>query len=272
MQLSAGGFIRGIRCDITGEEMFDHFTYYSLNGQQIYVNEAKMLINPGPKGMLDMDISPTAFNELWEKVKANVGNSKPNSVKCDLSNKHMRGEFKYWNIEVVKVDVDIKEVETSEKMEASVVSVEKWDIKACDEEIQPMLQKQKENCSKKFDENIAPKIPHKKQVIKIPAPITKPSEHKESVELVQPVEPETKPSEAKPPEIKFFSPSPIEVESDPDFYRKKAEDILRQSRKKSPLAQKITDTDIELTPEITKRKPNLPDVGSRTNVKRRNPQ
>lgn len=287
MQLNANGFIRGVRCDLTGEELYDHFTYYSVTGQQYYINSSKQVITPGPKGALDLDISQKAFDTLWGRVRDNLGNPKSGAIKCDLSPKYMTGEFKYWKVEIVRVDVDIKEVETNDKMEASVVSTEHWDFVASDEEIQKFIALQKEHCSKPFDDTKAPKIAHKKQVIKIPAPITPPEEkenkpglerYKDFSDLSNPEIPEVhhgmysdelaednvsiKPTEQPKPKIE-----PHEV--DHDFFRKRAEDIIKQSRiKKTPPASPIT-PDVELEPEITKKKVQLPDVGARTNIKRR---
>lgn len=309
MQLNVKNFIRGVRCDLTGEEMFDHFTYYSMTGQPFYVDQSKKLINPGPKGALDIDMSEKAFKDLWEQVRNHLGNARKDTIKCDLSDKYMTGKFTYWKIEIKQVDVEIKQVDSPGEMQASVVANDTWELSVSDEEVQKLLELQKEHCSEPFDESNAPKITTKRDVLRIPAPTSEAEKSKldryrdfdqmddtpelytgiYSDEVPEPERMDRKDFDqiAEEPEdsgVQIYhppTPPPDEpekpnighvIENNPAFFKNRVEEIISKSKKKiHPASPATPDPDIEFEPEVTK-KTKLPDVGARVNIKKRNPK
>lgn len=264
MQLNVDNYIRGIRCDLSGEEVFDKFTYYSITGQPFYVDQGKHLINPGPKDSLDLDVCKTAFDNLWGRVRENLSDAKKDCIKCDLSPRYMNGKFTYWKLNIQEVVVEIKQVDSPDKMDASVVSKDSWELNVCDEEVQAFLKLQEKHCAEPFDENSAPKVTTKRDVLRIPAPSSEPTEVEAPPEIQEatPDIPEPTPDiqEVEKPNIGHV------IENNPAFFKSRVEEIISKSKKPHPASPDTPD--VEFEPEVTK-KTELPDVGARVNIKKR---
>lgn len=136
MLLQVDGKPRGVRCDLTGAELMDKFEYYSLVGKMVSVDLARKVITQDTTASLDLDLSEAAYNEIYDIVKRNVGNTTPGTIKCDVSGKSMKGIFEYWTVSISHVKVDVSAdpamavVDGIFDLNASAEEVMKWAVKA----------------------------------------------------------------------------------------------------------------------------------------------
>lgn len=136
MLLQIDGKPRGIRCDVTGVEYLDKFEYYSMVGKMVSVDLGKKIISQDTNASLDLDISEAAYNEIYEAVKKNIGNTIQGTIRCDVSGKAMTGIFEYWAVVVSHVKVDVNAEPAMQvndsifDFNASADEVMKWAVKA----------------------------------------------------------------------------------------------------------------------------------------------
>ncbi len=186
MLLVVDGNPRGVRCDITGKELFDKFTYYSLEGKIVSIDTSRKIANRETEVTLDLDLCEAAYDELYEKVKSHLGPIKAGVVKCDLSDRYMTGVFQYWAISVAQVQVDL------EQQEAMSINKGIFDLNISADEALKLVQKRDEHRARPV---LTPKQVPKKET---PAPAT----------------PDPQPAAAKPAEKTKWSNEP-EVELEP---------------------------------------------------------
>lgn len=200
MLLVIDGKPRGIRCDITGREFFDKFSYYSLEGKSVTVDSPKKVSSRSTETTLDLDLCEEAYNDLYDKVKRNLGPLRPGTVKCDMSARYLTGKFTYWTVVAALIQVDLENTEPM-KVTSGI-----FDLNVSKEEVDALMDTRHKNRAKPF---IPPKqeVP-KKEVLKI-VPPKQPKV--ETPELPAPPPPETKKAPAIPEPVVELEPQEIQM-------------------------------------------------------------
>lgn len=122
MHLVVDGLLRGIRCDLTGTELKDTFSYYSVQGRCVRVAGGK--VTPDQALGLDIEICEEAYKDLLDKVRVHTSRSAPSpkEVKCDLSGAIMSGDFVYWHLVFDRVEVDSDKADENGDIPLEIVS------------------------------------------------------------------------------------------------------------------------------------------------------
>lgn len=118
----------GVRCDLTGEELRNRFTYYSVTGSMVLVDGQS--VSARVAADLDLDICEGAYQALLSRCREHLGPPAGQaSVRCDLSGMVLSGQFKYWSIVFDKVEVDIES-----ESDTTVVTRGMMDMNICEAE------------------------------------------------------------------------------------------------------------------------------------------
>lgn len=100
----------GIICDLCGVSFRNVFTYYSINGSSVKVDEVnKVVFPPVPNNKLDLDICETCYEKLKSRclnIIEKNGNQMPQRH-CEQCNTKMQsGVYSYTLMILDRVDVD----------------------------------------------------------------------------------------------------------------------------------------------------------------------
>lgn len=84
----------GIACDFCGTSYKNQFSYYSTRATK---HEITNNLRTTPQdAQMNRDMCVKCYDELMQKVKANIGKHQQGKIKCDLSKTYKSGTFVYY--------------------------------------------------------------------------------------------------------------------------------------------------------------------------------